>query len=283
MKHLMCVAVILWPAFACGQGISGNQLRSDLVVNESLSVAPSIYGTPVPNDVRIGVRANPRLTPTPIYVFTVDKEGDVTANDASVIGNLSVGSNAQADTFSAIIAVSGPSGQFTNLLAGLSGVAGTAQVNILSVTNGTTMYGDLDLRGAFIHPSQSLFVAGLGGDDGIQKVWPLDNTPAYRTDATLPATMDVVVLPGTGLVSGVPVELVESATLTIVAPVGNDRIDIVQVGIDGTPEIKQGIPAGSPVAPATDADHMPISEISVSDGATQIHLSNINRSVREYL
>jgi hypothetical protein len=276
------LAICMLSDAAGAQSINGSQIRPGVVLRKSLSVAPEL-GTPTPNDIRFRVRSNPRQTPVPVDVFTVDAEGDFTANDADVLGDLSVGGTATIDTVTVIMSISAPSGQFTNVLAGLMGVAGTASINILSVTGNTTIEGDLDLNGAFLHPSQSLFIDGLGGDDGVQKVWPLDNSPAYRTDATLPASMQIVVLPGTGRVSGVAVELVESATLTIVAPVGSDRIDIVQVGTDGVPEIKQGTPAGSPAAPTKDENHMLIAEIYVSDGATQIHLSNINSTKREYL
>lgn len=83
--------------------------------------------------------------------------------------------------------------------------------------------------------------------------------------------MTVAYKAGAGIVSGEPVsKLADSNSATVVAPVTNPRIDIVEIDQDGTVSIKAGSEGAVPSAPAVDTDQMKLAEIYCRVGMTSI-------------
>lgn len=83
-------------------------------------------------------------------------------------------------------------------------------------------------------------------------------------------SMTIDVTAGGAIVIGHPTALREDITITFVAPVGNPRIDTVQIDQDGVVSVKTGTPAGSPSAPAADADALKLAEVYITTAATSI-------------
>lgn len=90
----------------------------------------------------------------------------------------------------------------------------------------------------------------------------------------------VQVSPGAGIVSGQPVQILTATnTAAFIAPVGNFRIDIVQIGQDCTVSIKQGTLGGA--APAVDALNMKLCEVYLRAGNAVI--KNTDDSTNGYI
>lgn len=83
--------------------------------------------------------------------------------------------------------------------------------------------------------------------------------------------MSVRIRAGMGFVSALGVRTTDNTdTAVIVAPVGNPRIDIVQISKFNIITIKTGSEAGSPSAPAVDSDNLLLAEIFARVGMTSI-------------
>lgn len=94
-------------------------------------------------------------------------------------------------------------------------------------------------------------------------------------------SMTIDVTAGGAIVDGHPASLRANTTLTFVAPVGNPRIDTVQIDQYGVVSVKTGTPAGSPSAPAADADALKLAEVYIRTTATSI--KNTDDSTNGYI
>ena len=94
-------------------------------------------------------------------------------------------------------------------------------------------------------------------------------------------SMTIHISAGSAMVAGQPAALRAATTLVFVAPVGNPRIDIVQIDQEGNIEAKTGTPAGSPVAPTVDADAEKLAEVYITTAATSI--KNTNDATNGYI
>lgn len=108
----------------------------------------------------------------------------------------------------------------------------------------------------------------MGGGEGIQET-------ATGTDLKVQAQgtpgMTVKTNTGAGIVSGEPIALrTVTNSATMVAPVTNPRIDIIQISQEGTPSIKAGSENVSPSAPTVDALNLKLCEIYHRVGETSI-------------
>jgi hypothetical protein len=88
--------------------------------------------------------------------------------------------------------------------------------------------------------------------------------------ATGTPDLNVNITAGFALVAGDVVELEAAAAIAVAAPVGNPRIDTVQLTQAGEAEIKTGTPAGSPTAPAVDADALLLATVYCRVGMTSV-------------
>ncbi len=87
--------------------------------------------------------------------------------------------------------------------------------------------------------------------------------------------------PGVAIVDGTIVKYAGGNTGTFVAPVSDDRIDIVSIDAGGTINITQGVEDASPVAPAYPADETVLCEVYLRPGCTEI--LNEDDSAEAYL
>lgn len=83
-------------------------------------------------------------------------------------------------------------------------------------------------------------------------------------------SMTVDVTAGAAFAAGQLVALRAATTLTFIAPVSNPRIDTIQIDQDGNVERVAGTEAGSPSAPAIDADALKLAEVYLRVGATSV-------------
>lgn len=113
------------------------------------------------------------------------------------------------------------------------------------------------------------FVAAYVGGDGVAQDGGL------MVQATGTPSMAVEITAGGAIVAGQPTARRTLATLSFEAPVGNPRIDIVQISQTGEITAKAGTPAGPPTAPSVDTDHALLAEVELADGATEIENGDI--------
>jgi hypothetical protein len=85
-----------------------------------------------------------------------------------------------------------------------------------------------------------------------------------------PPSMTVVITAGLAIVSGQPVRLEQDVEIDFTAPTGDPRIDIIQIDQHGAVTAKLGTEAGSPTAPAVDADNLLLAEVHHVVGETII-------------
>ena len=111
-------------------------------------------------------------------------------------------------------------------------------------------------------------------------VYPLGIDSAFSLMARLSAQfaaheqsspdMTVAVEAGSLFATGVLTEVAAQNTGTITAPSTDPRIDRVVIGIDGVVSVITGTEDPSPVAPIIPADKMPICQIALTTGTTEI-------------
>ena len=107
------------------------------------------------------------------------------------------------------------------------------------------------------------------GVDGVLRGVTADD---LDVKATSPASLSVDAQPGYALISDFPYHLsAVTATGDVLAPVTDDRIDLVQARL-GTWDIsvKMGTEAPMPSAPPPDEDAIPIAELFLRPGMTSI-------------
>jgi len=121
---------------------------------------------------------------------------------------------------------------------------------------------------------QAVVLAAQGGnEDGIIAV---DGSTNFAVTESTPNAMTVDVAAGAGYANGLPIYLASAeTTATIVAPVSNPRIDLVQITDQSEVEVKTGVEAGSPSAPTVDADAIALAEIALTTVMTEITDSEI--------
>jgi hypothetical protein len=96
------------------------------------------------------------------------------------------------------------------------------------------------------------------------------NDQGLKVAAQDPADMTLHVFPGVAIVDGTIVKYAGGDTGTFVAPVSDDRIDIVSIDAAGDINITQGSEDPSPVAPAYPADETVLCEVYLRPGCTEI-------------
>ena len=113
----------------------------------------------------------------------------------------------------------------------------------------------------------ALLWAMTGAADGVFRR-PL---PALEVVAQGTPDMTVKVQSGSGIVSATGVVLsADTNTATLVAPVSNPRIDLVQISKLNVISVKGGAEAGSPSSPTVDTDNIELAEIYHRVGETSI-------------
>lgn len=116
-----------------------------------------------------------------------------------------------------------------------------------------------------------------GAGDGVMRYGN-----AIKAVASTPPAMTVDIQTGFGFVSNRLVEITaQETTAAIVAPAANPRKDTVQISQYGVVSIKTGVEAGSPSAPAVDANNMKLAEIYCRVG--MVHIDDADDSSNGYL
>ena len=157
----------------------------------------------------------------------------------------------------------------TDTFTVVRGVNGT-----VASTHNAGDYLDLDVVAAQVtelHTANSELHAMLwamtGGADGVFRR-PL---PALEVVAQGTPDMTVKVQSGNGIVSVKGVWLsADTDTATLVAPVANPRIDLVQISKLNVVTVKEGAENASPVAPTVDTDNIALAQIYHRVGETSI-------------
>ena len=108
-----------------------------------------------------------------------------------------------------------------------------------------------------------------GGSDGVVRGASVDD---LAVQAMASPGMGAEAQPGYALISGFPFKLaVPTETVAVMAPVTQDRVDLVQASLaTWNVEVKTGTEAGSPVAPAADADCIALAELYLRPGMTSV-------------
>jgi hypothetical protein len=115
--------------------------------------------------------------------------------------------------------------------------------------------GDLVLRAA------ALLVASLGRQNGVQKTYPDEDDLQIFARSQPDLTIDIH--RGAGVVNENPVALLEAAETTLAAPTILQWIALIQISETSEIVVKYGAAAGSPVAPAVDADAMALAHVYI--------------------
>lgn len=110
----------------------------------------------------------------------------------------------------------------------------------------------------------------LGDNEGVQRT---DSGTNLKVVAQSSPDMSLKYKAGAGIVSLQPVALVvDTDSANFFAPVGNPRIDTVQIDQEGTVSVKTGSEAGSPSAPAVDSANLLLAWVHYVVG--QVHIDN---------
>lgn len=108
----------------------------------------------------------------------------------------------------------------------------------------------------------------FGGGEGVIRT---STETQLKVTAQGSPNMTVNVAIGGAIVDGQVAAITTAVnTSAIVAPVTNPRIDVIQIDKDGNIEVKTGTEAGSPSAPAVDADALKLAEIALATSTTSI-------------
>ncbi len=129
-----------------------------------------------------------------------------------------------------------------------------------------------ELQQSLIGANQ-LWAQNLGGDITTTQVITISTdggTWLHTVEQSSP-DLTVKLKAGAGLVLGQIVrQLADEDTAEFTAPVGDDRIDIIQTDPAGTNTIKTGTPAGSPTAPTPDSGNAVRAEVYNRPGQTSV-------------
>ncbi len=114
-----------------------------------------------------------------------------------------------------------------------------------------------------------LLAQAWGGGDGVVRGATAND---LQVVATTPESLSVLVQPGYAFIGQFPYRL-ETAlqTADVTVPTANPRIDLVQARL-GTWDVsvKQGTEAATPVAPVADTDAIPLAELLLRPGMSNV-------------
>ncbi|KKM01339.1 hypothetical protein LCGC14_1795420 [marine sediment metagenome] len=113
-----------------------------------------------------------------------------------------------------------------------------------------------------------LITKQMDNAEGVQRTSAAND---LLVEAQASPVMSIKVQPGAGVVNGQPIALTTTINSGLItAPSVNPRIDVIQINQAGTISVKTGTEAGSPVAPAPDANNIKLAEIALTTGTITI-------------
>lgn len=146
----------------------------------------------------------------------------------------------------------------------------------------TEIAGVLSVYGASLARVVAAMRGADASDSGVMSETGDATSTRLKVVAQGTPDMTVAISAGDAIVSGQLVGVLsDTNSATFTAPVGNPRIDIVQISNVGVVSVKAGTPAGSPAAPSVDANNLKLCEIYLRTAGTSI--KNSDDSTNNYI